>query len=75
MDFDFKRLSQRLAAAAERIDGLKITVSNTDLIFSKAGYGTDHSASIPFAALFLQDEDLLAKTLDRLAPTPAKKAA
>ena len=66
MDFDLNRLSDRLAAAATRLEGLKVTVSGFDLILSKDGYGTYRSESVPFAALFLRDEDMLDQALDRL---------
>ena len=69
MDFDLHRLAERLRAAADRSQGLTITVSGFDLAFSKDGYGTGRSESIPFAALFLDDRDVLAQALDRLMDT------
>ncbi len=75
MDFDIRRLSDRLSAATERLDGLKITVSGFDLILSKDGYGTYRSESVPFAALFLSDKDVLGEALDRLGQQAAPAAA
>jgi hypothetical protein len=66
MKFDLDQLAQRLTEAAQRADGLDVSVSNFDLILSKDGHGTYRSESVPFAALFLSDEDLLGKALDRL---------
>ena len=66
MQFDLDQLAKRLTTAAERAKDLNVTVSNFDLILSRDGYGTYGSQSVPFAALFLSDEDLLAKALDRL---------
>lgn len=63
---DFARFAQRARAAAERARGLTVTASSTDLIFSREGYGTGRCEAVPFAALFLRDEDLLAQALDRL---------
>jgi len=67
MDFDLKRLSDRLTVAAARLEGLKVTVSGFDLILSKGDYGTYRSESVPFAALFLRDDDVLAQALNRLS--------
>ncbi len=66
MKFDLSRLAQRLTEAAQRADGLDVTVSNFDLILSKDGHGTHRSESVPFAALFLSEPDVLAQALDRL---------
>ena len=66
MDIDLTRLAERLASAARRSGDLKVTASSTDLIFSKDGFGTGRSESLPFAALFLRDEDAVAQALDRL---------
>ncbi len=66
MKFDLGRLAQRLTEAAQRADGLDVTVSNFDLILSKDGHGTHRSESVPFAALFLSEPDVLAQALDRL---------
>ncbi len=67
MDFDLNQLAERLRAAADRAAGLKVTVSGFDLILSKDGYGSGRSESVPFAALFLRQEDVLGQALDRLA--------
>ncbi len=67
MDLDLNQLAERLRAAADRSAGLKVTVSGYDLILSKDGYGANRSESVPFAALFLRQEDLLGQALDRLA--------
>ena len=66
MKFDLNRLAQRLTDAAQRADGLEVTVSNFDLILSKDGHGTHRSESVPFAAFFLSEQDVLAQALDRL---------
>jgi hypothetical protein len=66
MDFDLEQLAQRLRAAADRAAGLKVSVSGFDLIRSKDGYGTNRSEAVPFAALFLDERDVLAEALDRL---------
>jgi hypothetical protein len=74
MKFDLDQLAQRLTAAAERASGLDVTVSNFDLILSKDGHGTGRSESLPFAALFLNDQDVLGQALDRLSgPSSAAK--
>jgi hypothetical protein len=65
-DFDLDRLAERLKSAAQRAQGLKVTVSNNDLMFSKAGYGTGLSEAVPFPALFLRDDDVLDQALTRL---------
>ena len=76
MDFDLNQFADRLKSASERTSGIKITISATDLILSKDGYGTGRSEGIPFPALFLREEDVLGKVLDRLVgpksldPTP-----
>ena len=67
MDFDLNRLADRLTAATARLEGLKVTVSGFDLILSKDGYGAGRSESVPFAALFLRDEDMLGQAIDRLS--------
>jgi hypothetical protein len=64
--FDLNRLAERLHAAAERASNLTVTISSTDLILSRDGYGSGRSEGVPFAGLFLRDEDILAKALDRL---------
>ena len=66
MKFDLDQLAKRLAAAAARAGGLEVTVSNFDLILAKAGHGTNRCESVPFAALFLSDKDVLDEALDRL---------
>lgn len=71
MKFDLDQLAQRLTRAATRTQGLEITVSNFDLILSKDGHGTHRSESVPFAALFLSDQDLLGQALDRLQAAQA----
>ena len=76
--FDLAQLADRLHAAAERAKGLQVTVSPTDLIFSKDGYGTGKSESVGFQLLFLQpDRDLVGEALDRLIgdADPSQKAA
>lgn len=69
MTFDLAQLAQRLEAATARLDGLTVEVSATDLIFVKDGHGTGRSESVPFAALFLRPDDVIAQALDRLART------
>jgi hypothetical protein len=71
MKFDLKQLAQRLTDAAQRTDSLDVSVSNFDLILSRDGHGTKRSESVPFAALFLSDRDLLGQALDRLQIPPA----
>ena len=66
MTFDLPQLARRLEAAAGRLDGLTVEVSATDLILVKSGHGTGQSESLPFAALFLRPDDVLAQALDRL---------
>jgi len=66
MTFDLEVLARRVTRAAERSKDLAVSVSAFDLILSKAGYGTHKSESVPFAALFLSDKDVLAEALDRL---------
>jgi len=66
MDFDLAALADRLRAASDRAGGLKVTITATDLIVSKDGYGTGRSEGVPFPALFLRKEDVLAQALDRL---------
>ena len=66
MPFDLERLADRLKSAAGRLEGLSVTVSNMDLILSRDGFGTGRSEAVPFAALFLRDDDVLAQALDRL---------
>ncbi len=63
---DLPRLAERIRAAAERAGDLQVSASNTDLIFSREGYGTGRSESVPFPALFLRDDDVVAQALDRL---------
>jgi hypothetical protein len=67
MDFDLNQLADRLRSAADRAAHLKVTVSGFDLILSKDGYGAGRSESVPFAGLFLRDDDLLTQALDRLS--------
>jgi hypothetical protein len=67
MDFDLNQLADRVRAAADRAAGLKVTVSGFDLILSKDGYGANRSESVPFAALFLREDDMLGQALDRLS--------
>ena len=66
MDIDLTRLAVRLTAAAKRSGDLKVSASSTDLILSKDGFGTGRSESVPFAALFLRGDDVVAQALDRL---------
>jgi hypothetical protein len=73
-DFDLDRLAECLKSAAERAKGLTVTISNNDLIFSKGGYGTGQSEAIPFAALFLRDDDVLDQALTRLCGSPGQGA-
>jgi hypothetical protein len=71
MNFDLNQLADRVRAAADRSDGLTVTVSGFDLILSKDGYGTNRSESIPFASLFLNDRDVLGQAMDRLKDAEA----
>lgn len=64
MRFDLQQLAARLSAAARTL-GFDVTISNFDLILSKAGHRTERSESIAFAALFLSERDVLAEALDR----------
>jgi hypothetical protein len=77
MKFDLRQLAERLTEAAQRADNLDVSVSNFDLILSRDGHGSARSESVPFAALFLSDNDLLGRALDRLqippAATPSKE--
>ena len=66
MQIDLNQLAERLKAAAARTEGLKVTVSAQDIILSKDGYGAGRSEGMPFAALFLREEDVLGEALDRL---------
>jgi hypothetical protein len=66
MKFDLDQLARRVAEAAERAQGLQVSVSTFDLILSQDGHGTGRSESVPFAALFLSDHDMLGEALDRL---------
>ena len=50
-----------MTAAAARTGGLEVTISNFDLILAKAGHGTNRCESVPFAALFLSDKDVLGR--------------
>jgi hypothetical protein len=78
MKFDLDQLAKRLTDAAARTEGLEISISNFDLILAKDGHGTNRCESVPFAALFLSDKDLLGEALDRLGqaakatPAPAQ---
>jgi hypothetical protein len=72
MNFDLDQLAKRLTAAAQRAAGMDVSVSGFDLILSKDGHGTHRSESVPFAALFLSDRDLLGQALDRLHIPPAQ---
>ncbi len=74
MTFDLDQLAQRIASAADLSRDLDVTVSSFDLIFSRGGHGAGRSESVPFAALFLSDEDLLARALARLGCTPERAA-
>jgi hypothetical protein len=78
MKFDLDQLARRLTDAAARAGGLEVTISNFDLILAKTGHGTNRCESVPFAALFLSDKDVLAEALDRLdrieAPATATTA-
>lgn len=74
-DFDLERLAERLKSAAQKAQGLKVTVSNNDLIFSKGGYGTGLSEAVPFPALFLRDDDALDQALTRLCGSPGQCAS
>ena len=74
MTFDLNRLAERLAAAAERSRNLDVTVSSFDLILSRGGHGSGRSESVPFAALFLNDEDVLGQALARLGCAPEHAA-
>ncbi len=64
--FDLHQLADRLKAAAEKASNLTVTISATDLILSRDGYGTGRSEGVPFAALFLREEDVLGQALNRL---------
>jgi hypothetical protein len=75
MDSDLAALADRLKAASDRASGLKVTVTATDLILSKDGYGTGRSEGVPFPALFLRKEDVLAQALDRLLGAKTNDAA
>jgi hypothetical protein len=66
MKFDLDQLAKRLTDAAARAEGLEISISNFDLILAKDGHGTNRCESVPFAALFLSDKDVLGEALDRL---------
>ena len=66
MKFDLDTLARRVTDAAGRSIELTVTVSSFDLILSKDGSGTRRSESIPFAALFLSEKDLLGEALTRL---------
>jgi hypothetical protein len=66
MKLDLDQLARRLSEAAQRADGLDISVSSFDLIISQDGHGTRRSESVPFASLFLSDQDVLGQALDRL---------
>lgn len=73
MDFDLHKFADRVRAAADRAGGLTVTVSGFDVILSRNGYGAGRSESIPFAALFLSERDMLAEALNRLeAPVAAE---
>ena len=74
MKFDLDRLAKRLTDAAARTQGLEITISNFDLILAKDGHGANRCESIPFAALFLSDKDVLGEALDRLGQEAAPHA-
>jgi hypothetical protein len=66
MTFDLDQLARRMTDAAKRAGGMQVTVSTFDLIISKDGHGTNRCESVPFAALFLSDKDVLGEALDRL---------
>ena len=73
MKFDLDQLAQRITAAATRAKDLDVSVSSFDLILSRGGFGTHRSESVPFAALFLSEPDLLGKALDRLGVAEVEK--
>ena len=75
MQFDLDRLAKRLTDAAARTQGLEISISNFDLILAKDGHGTNRCESVPFAALFLSDKDVLSEALDRLGQDTAPSKA
>ena len=64
--FDLHQLADRLKAAADRASDLTVTISANDLILSRDGYGTGRSEGVPFAALFLREDDVLGQALNRL---------
>ena len=86
---DLKMLSQRLAAAAERISGspagLCAEVTSTDLVVAAhgrdGGHGQGRTESLPFGVLFHDKEDRLSQAIDRVErycqenPQVAAKAA
>ncbi|MDB5439079.1 MAG: hypothetical protein JWM33_1506 [Caulobacteraceae bacterium] len=74
MKFDLDQLAKRLTDAAARTQGLEITVSTFDLILAKDGHGTNRCESVPFAALFLSDKDVLGEALNRLGQEAAPNA-
>jgi hypothetical protein len=74
MTFDLDQLAKRLTAAAARAKGLEVTMSNFDLILAKDGHGTNRCESVPFAALFLSEKDVLGEALDRLGTDAAPAA-
>ncbi len=74
MKIDLQTIGDRLQAAAARCDGLTVTVSSSDLILSRDGYGTYQFVAVPLMAIFLSDDDLVGKALDRLE-APQQQAA
>ncbi len=74
MTFDLDRLARRLTAAAERSRDLEVTVSSFDLILSLEGHGAGRCESVPFASLFLSEQDVLGKALDRLGRASGESA-
>ncbi len=73
MTLDLNDLAERLRSAADRAAGLTVTVSATDIILSKDGYGTGRSEGVPFAALFLRKEDVLGQAINRLQGDQTQK--
>ena len=70
MKFDLQTLADRLTAASARAASLSVEVTQNELVFSKDGHGTGRSESVPFAALFLREDDVVAQAIDRLGVAP-----
>ncbi len=66
MTLDLHALARKLTDAADRCAEAKVSVSNFELIISRDGHGTGRSESVPFALLFLSDQDVLGDALTRL---------